>query len=242
MNTTLTYSVQIITQDDQLTEALNLRYRIYKKVYPKITENNIRPFESDAFDWRSIHLGLFCNVNGDKKLAGYCRLILPKAFQKQFSYLLIRNHTQYLQQKEMYNQKLAFMERLSADSFQKVSAFCNQLENAKIPYIETSRFIIGEEHRSISLSTFFASSMFAVCDSLKIKYTFFTCPAHHVSFYNKLGLTLFPGVAQFDNQIFGTQFVVFGTKLNVANTLQKSITSFREELECEKQITFRKAE
>ena len=73
------------------------------------------------------------------------------------------------------------------------------------------------------------------CISINIKYSFFTCTHHHVPFYNKYGLTLFPGIAPFDNAVFGTQYVIFGTDLNIENKIQTSIKTLRLQLEEEKQ-------
>lgn len=241
MNSSLTYSTQIITEADQLTEALSLRYKTYSKVYPKLTENSSRPYESDSFDSRSIHLGLYCENGIEKKLAGYCRLILPEYFESNFSNLLLKQHPEYLNEKrESAREKMALCERLPETDNKKINSFCNTLETEKIIYAETSRFIIDEEHRSLSLSAFFVASMFAVCESLNIKYSFFTCTHHHVPFYSKYGLTLFPGIAPFDNEIFGTQYVIFGTDLYVASEKQTSIKTLRMQLEVENQITFKK--
>lgn len=242
MNSTLKYSVQLITNAEQLTKALNLRYRIYKKVYPKSTENLNQPYESDGFDIRSIHLGLYCENGNEKKLAGYCRLILPEFFQNDFSNLFVKHHPECMNvMQKSVTEKMAFIERLPHADCETINIFCNSLEAEKIIYAETSRFIIDEEHRSISLSSFFVSSMFAVCESLNIKYSFFTCTHHHVPFYSKYGLTLFPGITPFDNEVFGKQYVIFGTDLNVANEKQTSIKTLKQQLESENQITFLKA-
>lgn len=241
MNTSLKYSVQLITDAALLTEALNLRYRIYKKVYPKSVEKLEQPYESDAFDSRSIHLGLYCENGIEKRLAGYCRLVLPLFCRDKFENLLVNEHAHYLNQSQNSKEKLALIERLQYEDHIKINSFCNSLEAENVIYAETSRFIIDEQHRSLSLSSFFVSSMFAVCESLNIKYSFFTCTHHHVPFYNKYGLTLFPGIAPFDNEVFGKQYVVFGTDLNVANEIQTSIKILKLQLEEEKRITFRRA-
>lgn len=242
MNTSLTYTVQIINEQEQLTEALSLRYRTYKKVYPKSTETCTRPYETDGFDSRSIHLGLYCENGSERKLAGYCRLVLPEYFESDFSNLLVKQHPEYLNgMQKAVTEKMALSERLSYEDSEKINIFCNSLETEKIIYAETSRFIIDEEHRSMSLSAFFVSSMFAVCESLDIKYSFFTCTHHHVPFYSKYGLTLFPDIAPFDNEVFGTQYVIFGTDLKVANAQQTTINTLKLQLEEENQITFRRA-
>ncbi|CAN5664635.1 hypothetical protein BH11BAC1_BH11BAC1_00110 [soil metagenome] len=241
MNTSLKYSVQIITDANQLNEALNLRYRVYRKTYPASIQDHNEPFESDRFDERSIHLGLYCENDNEKKLAGYCRLILPWFCSNDFKRVLIRQHSKYSVESKMTKERLALMERLPENSLQKINSYCRALEQKNIAYAETSRFIIGEEHRSLSLTAFFVHSMFAVCESLNIKYSFFTCTHHHVPFYSKYGLSLFPGIAPYDNAVFGKQYVIFGTDLNVENKIQNSIKTLRLQLEEEKQITFNKA-
>ncbi|MEO5570419.1 MAG: GNAT family N-acyltransferase, partial [Bacteroidia bacterium] len=85
METTLKYSVSIMTNPEQLTEALSLRYRTYKKVYPKITETLTQPYETDGFDTRSIHLGLYAERGGKKILAGYSRLIIPPVYENKYT-------------------------------------------------------------------------------------------------------------------------------------------------------------
>jgi hypothetical protein len=242
MSASLKYSVQIMTDSHQLTEALSLRYRTYSKVFPKLTENLNRPYESDSFDARSIHLGLYSENGIEKKLAGYCRLIVPEFFEENFSNLLIKKHPKYLNKlQRSLAKKLAFIERLPGTDYERVNSFCNSLEEDKIIYAETSRFIIDENHRSISLSSFFVSSMFAVCESLKIKYSFFTCSCQgHAAFYSKYGLTPFPGIAPFQNEIFRTQLVLFGTNLNVINEKKDSIETLKLQLEKENRITFKR--
>jgi hypothetical protein len=242
MKSSLKYSVQLISDTDQLTEALCLRYAVYSNVYPKVIENLDHPFESDAFDMRSIHLGLYCEDAGNRKLAGYCRLILPEYFENKFETLLIKQHPQYLSEvQNLASKKLPLIEWLPNKESKTINSFCDTLESGRIIYVETSRFIIAEEHRSLSLSSFFVSSMFAVCESLNISYSFFTCTQHHVPFYSKYGLTLFPGIATFENEAFGKDYVVFGTDLVAANAHQGSIKVFRKQLELERQITFSKA-
>jgi hypothetical protein len=242
MDASLTYYVQIITNPSGLTGALNLRYRIYSKVYPKLIVNMNRPFESDAFDLRSIHLGLYCDNGKEKAIAGYVRLILPEYFVSDFSNLLIKQHPEYLNKKErLSKEKMALCERLPHSDKKLIDSWCNSLEAKKIIYAETSRFIIDEAHRSMSLSAFFVSGMFAICDSLNIKYSFFTCTHHHVPFYRRYGLTLFPGIAPFYDRIFSSQYVIFGTNLYVANESQTSVKNLRLQLEKEQRISFRRA-
>jgi hypothetical protein len=241
MNTTLKYSVQVITYVEQLTEAFNLRYRIYKKVYPRLFRNDSPNFESDAFDARSIHLGLYCENRNEKKLAGYCRLILPEYFENDFADWLIKDYPEYIDGiQKSSKDKMAFIERLPKESYENINSFCTNLEMKRTVYAETSRFIIEEDHRSISLCYFFVSSMMAICQSLKIRYSFFTCTHHHISFYNKLGLTLFPDILPFDNEIFGKQYVIFGTDLDIVNKNHISLKYFKLQLEKEKKITIKK--
>lgn len=243
MNPSFKYSVQIITGTDQLTEALNLRYRVYKKVYPLLfdKENVEQKHESDEFDRRSVHLGLYCENDSEKKLAGYCRLILPEYIPDYFSNVLIEKHPLYLNASDFAGKgKMTFIKSLPEQNRHTINSFCKSLEQREIIYAETSRFIIDEEHRSMSLSTFFVSGMFAICGSLNIKYSFFTCTYHHVAFYSKYGLTLFPGIGLYENKIFG-ELVIFGTDLGVANKFQTSINDLRLQLETEKCITYKKA-
>jgi len=242
MNTSLTYSVQIITDSEQLTEALSLRYRTYKKVYPKLLENSNRFYETDAFDSRSIHLGLYCEDGEGKKLAGYCRLILPEFLENKFSGIFIKEHPQYLKDiKNSQKEKLAMMERMPESDCKTINSYCSSLEEKEIIYAETSRFIVDEEHRSISLTSFFVSSMFAIAASLKMGYVFFECQPHHMAFYKRFGFTLFSRISIFDDPILEAPQAIFGTDLNVANALQTSIQTLKLQLETENQITFRKA-
>ncbi|MEO5572372.1 MAG: GNAT family N-acyltransferase [Bacteroidia bacterium] len=243
MENKLKYSVNIITDPEQSTEALNLRYRTYKRVYPKLLNPHNEPYESDSFDSRSIHLGLFCENGAEKKLAGYCRLITPPVFANKFSHLLLSEHPKYF--KELHKEttdRIGLIERLPNPDFKlKIDSFCSNLESENIMYTETSRFIIDEDHRSISLSAFFVSSMIAVCNSLELRYNFFTCVNHHIAFYNRFGLTLFPGIEPFDNEVFGKQYVIFGSDLSLANSFQSTIRTLRLQLEEENQISFMRA-
>ncbi len=242
MNPILKYSVRLITEEEQLTEALSLRYKTYKKAYPKFVENTTHPFESDAFDTRSLHLGLYCDDGLENSLAGYCRLILPESFENDYSYLLINQHPEYnIVSQNSSKEKLAFIKDLINNNYNKINSFCDSLEKNKIVYSETSRFIVDEKHRSISLCSFFVSSLFAVCESLNIKYNFFTCSAHHAPFYSKSGLTLLADIEPFDKEFFGTDSVVFGTDLRLANAKQASITSLKLEFEEKSSIVFRRA-
>ena len=243
MNPSFKYSVQLITSEDQLTKALKLRYRIYKKVFPLLVKDlDQQQHESDKFDERSVHLGLYCEKGREKILAGYCRLVLPQYFSNKFLDVLIQSHGLYPHTcGSKSNEKMASIEKMPEEIQHKINSFCTFLESGEVIYAETSRFIIDEEHHSISLASFFVSSMFAICESLNIKYSFFTCSHHHVPFYKRFGLTLFSGIEPYDNGIYGDQFVVFGTNLEIANAQQNAIKTFRLQLEKENQITFRRA-
>lgn len=85
MNNPITYTMQIISAQEQLTEAFSLRYQIYKTAYPLLVAHHTDPYEWDAFDKRSIHVGLYCTSNNEKKLAGYCRLICRKNLKNHCS-------------------------------------------------------------------------------------------------------------------------------------------------------------
>jgi hypothetical protein len=242
MKSSSKYFVQLIAEKEQLTEALSLRYRVYSILYPKIVEKLSQPFEFDAYDPGSIHLGLYCEDGTNSKLAGYCRLILPEYCVNQFDTLLIKEHPLY--SNEVINsteKKLPLIEWLPGQEGKTINSYCDGLESGKIIYAETSRFIIAEEHRSLSLASFFVSSMFAVCESLNIKYSFFTCTRHHVPFYSKFGLTLFPGIEPFENDLFGKDYVVFGTDLTGTNMHRNPIKFYRIQFESENQINYNKA-
>lgn len=242
MNSILKYSVRLITEAEQLTEALNLRYKTYKNSYPKLVENTTRPFETDEFDRRSLHLGLYCENGEENVLAGYCRLILPQLFENDFTPFLVKNHPEYTNKsKSVVKEKLAFIKYLPDNDSETINFFCLSLEKQKTVYSETSRFIVDEKHRSISLCSFFVSGLFAVCESLSIKYNFFLCSSHHASFYSKSGLTLFPGIAPCNFNFSREELVIFGTDLSESNAKQPSIKSYRLEFEEKNHIVFRKA-
>lgn len=242
MNPTLNYTVQIITEPEQLTEALSLRYKTYSKVYPKVTQKSARPFESDAFDSRSIHMGLYCERNGKKELAGYCRLIIPEYFKDSYAEYFIQHHDFYpTENLSIIAARLGFFKYAPESYTQVINSFCQELEGKEQFYAETSRLIIDEEHRSLSLSAFFTQSMFAIAASLKMKFNFFSADKHHAAFYQKNGLTPFQGLEPYSNTLFERDDVIFGTDLNFGNLMQASIRTLKVQLEEENQITFSRA-
>ncbi|MEO5572371.1 MAG: hypothetical protein ABIS37_15685, partial [Bacteroidia bacterium] len=218
------------------------RYRTYKKVYPKITETLTQPYETDGFDTRSIHLGLYSETGNTKKLTGYCRLILPEAYQNLYSEYMIKSH--YLYPSDFLKQSLdrMYFLKLTPSAHQKtVNSYCRNLEETGKIYAETSRFIIEEAHRNLSLSAFFAQSMFAIAESLNMDYNFFSCNIHHSVFYKKYGLTPFEPAPNYQNDLFEREDAIFGTQLNITNTSQAFIKILRLQLEEEQQTTFRRA-
>jgi N-acyl-L-homoserine lactone synthetase len=241
MKSSLKYSLQIITDAEQLTEALSLRYRVYKKTYPKLIENCSRPYESDAFDERSIHLGLYCEENGQKKLAGCSRLILPEHYALQFSVLLIQNHPEYINNiANSIKPELAMMERMPESNRKMIDSQCESLKNKNTVYIETSRFIVDEEHRSVSLSFFFLSSMLAIADSLNIGYVFFECQPHHIAFYKRFQFTQLQNIPTFFDSVLDAQQAIFGTDLIAVNEKQTAIKILKKQLETENEITLKR--
>lgn len=241
MNTSLKYSVQIIKEQDQLTEALSLRYKVYKKVYPRFFKEDVtQNYESDEFDERSIHLGLYFESDSVKKLAGYCRLILPQYFISSFCNVVVKNHPLYLNIGDCASIEKVALNGLPVQDRQTINSFCNSLEMQKLMYAETSRFIIEEEHRNISLSSFFVLSMWATYELLNIKYSFFSAFQHHIVFYKRFGLTLFPSIASYDTEAFGPH-VIFGTDMAISNSKQTFIKELKLELEAEKEIKYRRA-
>ena len=61
MNQVNNYSIRIIKNENELTQAFALRYHVYKKTYPLCTAGLQQPFEIDEFDQLSIHIGLYKN-------------------------------------------------------------------------------------------------------------------------------------------------------------------------------------
>lgn len=240
MNNILKYRIEIITDADKLTEALSLRYKIYSNTFPLTTVNLNGPYESDEYDCRSIHLGLYCENAEEKKLVGYSRLIIPKFYTKHFIQLFINNHP--LCNNEQYNylhKSLPLFDMLpDLESVQKVKAYCKELESASKMYFEASRLIIDEQHRNLFIAAFFVNGMTATAKFFKLNYSFFACYISHATFYNKLGLTLFPGINQFNCKIYHHQKVnLFGTDLTVNTCCLNQL----RELEAKNQITFSRA-
>jgi hypothetical protein len=244
MNPSLKYTVQIITSEEQLTGAFALRYRTYKKTYPNALKNLHHPFETDTYDKRSIHLGLYVEIGSEKILAGYSRLVIPRAYEEGFEEFYFRKHPLYFIHKVFnYGSENLPLINLLPDSSTKeiVKGFCCKQETSCKIYCETSRFIIDEEHRSLSLSAFFVSGMIAICHSLHIDYCFFQCDPHHVVFYKKFGIELFPGLENFDTYAFGKRVVIFGAVIKALQLLQVPITVLSDQFVKEQRITFQRA-
>lgn len=122
-----------------------------------------------------------------------------------------------------------------------VESFCSSLEKRDLMYCETSRFIIDEQHRSLSLSAFFVSSMVAICNSINISYCFFQCDPHHTAFYKKFGIKLFPGLDSFETLCYGKRVVIFGAVIEALQLYQSSIVQFTKQFLEERQISFSRA-
>ena len=209
------YTFRVITDPEMLTEAFRLRYTVYSKTFPELITNQNHKVESDIFDTRSINLGMYIEYDDIRKLICYCRLILPECYEHRFSHLLVRNHPHYLQQtQKTAAPKIASIKWLPAEEKEIIGSCCTNMESENLVYTETSRFIIHEEHRGLTNSSLLVSNMFEVCNALNIRYSFFTCSHHHVSFYSRYGLTLFPGISPFENEFFGEKHVLFGTALD----------------------------
>lgn len=242
MNPSLNYFVQIIKTEHQLTEAMELRYRVYKKTYPKIVEHLTQPYETDYFDSRSIHIGLYCNADGVTKLAGYCRLILPEYFKGGFDPFLVKSHPFYNYETfDVKHERFHFLKLLPFDKYNELNDYCKQMEAKNYQCTDVSRFLTDDEHRSISLTIFFAKSMFAIAQNAGIKFAFFSCDEHHAAFYKKLGLTLYEKEYSCLNKLFQRREVIFGTDLSLSFSLQTSIKDLRLQLETKKQIIYKKA-
>jgi hypothetical protein len=209
------YSLEIITDPTLLTECFELRYEIYSKVFPKSVKHSLNHVESDEFDCRSIHLGLFCESLGARNLIGYCRFILPAIHINKYSDYLIRSHFNYPNKRLMTGEfELHFIEGLPQEYRNEIGSFCSELKNHRMTFIETSRFIVREEHRGLAVTSFFTSSMILIAKKLKIDYAFFSCSESHMPYYLRAGLTKFPDIEIYVNQRFGDRFMVFGTDLN----------------------------
>lgn len=243
MNSLLKYTVQILSSD-QLAEAFEFRYKAYKKSYPLAMENIRVQYETDIYDVRSIHLGLFASENGKKILAGYSRLVIPVCIEENYTHLFTKEHSYYSLHKEFNygSETLPLLNFLpSLEAKEKVESFCNDLIKSNNSYCETSRFIIDEAHRSISLSAFFVSGMIAICHSLNISYCFFHCDPHHAAFYKKFGITVFPGLESYDVKVWGKRTVIFGSVIKALHLFQKPLSVFSDQFEKEQIITFQRA-
>lgn len=242
MNQVNNYSIRIIKNENELTQAFALRYHVYKKTYPLCTAGLQQPFEIDEFDQLSIHIGLYKNEGKGDNLIGCSRFILPAAFANQFQHLQVNNHPFLKKDLKMSTTcKLAFSKRLPDALSERLNCFWNELEATNISYCEVGRFIISEEHRSISLSSFFVQGMFAICESLGIVYSFFTCSQHHISFYSRFGLKKFPGLEPYTDAIFGAGYaIVYGTDLSKIINGIPSISALIEQIKCSHEICLSK--
>lgn len=215
MENTNKYTLEIITDPTVLTECFELRYEIYSKAFPKSIKQTLNHMETDQFDHRSIHLGLFYESSGIRYLVGYSRFILPAVYKNKYRAYLITSHANYPIKNEM---TADFDLHLMADLPQKyrseLSSFCYELKNQRKTFIETSRFIVREEHRGLAVSSFFTNSMMLIAKKLKVEYAFFSCSESHTPYYLRAGLTKFPGIETYVNQRFGDRFIIFGTDLN----------------------------
>jgi hypothetical protein len=234
-------SLRIIQNEQQITEALQFRFRIYRKVFPKCVEGLAEPFESDLYDTRSIHLGMY--GNDTNKLIAYCRMILPPAYQSQFSQWMVKQHPKFMKLHAGLSktQRLAFINHITPHGVRaKINSYCKSLEKNNDTYIEMSRLIIDEEYRSIALSTFFISGVIAVCNSLNISYTLFTCDHHHQSFYQKFGLNRYKDIEPFYTDFWNRRVVFYGSELDISPEFKEPVALLRQQFENGQQITFQK--
>jgi hypothetical protein len=215
------YTVSIIDNPAHLTEALELRYKVYSKTYPELIRNVSANSESDCFDPRRIHIGLYAESASGKKLAGYCRLILPEFFSACLEDYLLREHPLYNFPNPYTKERMAVSARLlKTGYYEKVESLCKNFEQDGIIYIETSRLILDENYRGLSLMMFFFKKLFTISNALNIRQTFFTCRPHHIAFYQNYGFTPFPGTCAFDNEIFGIHHLLFGNVQEIASGLE----------------------
>lgn len=218
MLSTSKYSVHLITESDQLTKALSLRHNVNKNVNLKLREKTNRAFESDSFDNRSLHIGLYYNNGNKNELAGYCRLILPENFESDYLKLLISKNPENLKKcTESSDQKLACQELLTIDDYELLNSFCMYLEDQKIVYSETSHFIVDEKHRNQTTCSLFVSYLFDISESLNIEYTFFSSSPQEVPLHSKYGLISFAGIKLLGKNIQEENLFVFGINLKLAN-------------------------
>jgi Acetyltransferase (GNAT) domain len=236
------YCIRIITDAEQLTEAFSLRYKVYEKTFPRCTAGLEQPFETDEFDCRSVHLGLYLDDATCNTLIGYCRLILPEVFALQYSGMLVKQHPLYPEQiTNTSSDRISFVKRLPALYKEKLNSFWDDLELKELAYCETGRFIIGEKFRSISLSTFFVEGMFAIFQTIGGKYSFFTCTHHHIPFYSRFGFVPFPGLGIYDDETFESEMsVVFGTDISLISSQKPTITALVKQIENQQKICLRK--
>ncbi len=244
MNNNLKYTIEIITNADKLIEAFSLRYNVYKKAFPSITANSKELYESDAFDCRSIHLGLYCENDTERKLAGYSRLVVPPFFSKRFFKMFVNCHPVYnYQLLNSATQNLPLVSVLpDANYYETINSYCNKLEFEKKVYFETSRFIISEQYRSLSISSFFVRGMMAIARSLQLEYSFFACYVSHSAFYKKVGLTPFSNLCPFDCKPYPDQQInLFGSDLTTKNCINSCYLRQLKQLESNGQISYYKA-
>lgn len=221
MKTNLRYTVEIITNADDLTEVFSLRYKVYRKEFPALTKHHKEPFEWDEFDIRSIHLGLYCENAEGKKLAGYCRLIIPMFFSESYSHFLINNSAKYILNKEASKEKLAFIKQLQCDEdHSKLNTLFKKLEAENKFYIEGSRLIIDDKHKNIQVFSFFMAAIFAIGKFLDVNYFFVSCAHHHAAFYKNLGMDLLTFEVNYGTESNVKLLPVFGAFLNNLNLSQ----------------------
>ena len=242
MNTQFKYSIRLISTAAHLKEAFSLRYRVYQKYYPLLVAHHKKPCEWDVFDTRSIHLGLYCENKQVKKMVGYCRLIIPPRFSNVLFFLLMCKYPSCLKITEEAAQKLAFIQQLqTVKDNTYIQSLCSSLEAENKLYCEASRLIIDEAHRSILLSSFFITGIFAIGKILDLKYFFISCTQQHAPFYKKFGLELLPCVAEYGTDLVKKPQVVFGTYLDKLNLLNTTVENLKIQMQAYGKISFIKA-
>lgn len=218
MHSTQKFSVQLITESELLKDALRFRNKTKKPTNQNIQENADHHFESDAFDRRSLHIGLFYNNGVKKELAGYCRMIFPKFVTCDYLNFLIDNAPDFIKRPKFHSsEKLACIENLNIEDTALINSFCLSLEKEEIVYTETSHFIVDAKHCTQKTCSFFVSNLFAICNSLSIDYNFISCYPQDVLFYSNCGLILFAGIKLLGKDVSGQNLFVFGTNLKLAN-------------------------
>lgn len=241
MTTQARYVVRIIKDENQLTEAMKLRCRTYAKTYPKAVEHCTSGYESDEFDHRSIHLGLYYEVAGECTLAGYCRMILPPALAKDFEQWLITAHPLYPSaiSSECDEDKLPIIKNLlDKEKQQTIISIVRDWENQNEAYAEMSRMIIDEEHRSLALATFFTESFYAVSQSIRVRQHLFVTDDQHTSFFSRFGLNLMEGMNNVEFKVWGNRHsCVNGSAFSPSLKYAASIRKLRAEFEAEMEAT-----